>query len=349
MFSAASKTLFTLAAACLVVGYGYGVATGDRSALTVLASTGLLAAALGVAAFWIVPGEPILPARGAPEGEADEPATLYADATDVPTPSAWPLVGGVALSLVGVGAALGYRLIVVGVVASLVAMFGWLGQAWREHPSWTPAMSQRVNDRFVTPIALPGTIVVFAGAGVIAISRLLLSIESALATAVVGAVVAFAILGAGYALAATPNLGRRAIAGLVAVSSGVVVAAGVAGAMMGEREFHAEEHPGALRLVADDLAFSTDTLDLPEGRVVKVELENQDTVPHSLVIVAADVTPVFNGDVIPAHAALTYELGPLTAGTYVFYCGVHPEQMRGTVEVGEETEPSSDVVEEGER
>ncbi|HVF32209.1 MAG TPA: cupredoxin domain-containing protein [Acidimicrobiales bacterium] len=338
MFNAASKLYFALAGLAIVVGFGYVVGTADRVGFTNLVAAGLAAFALGIVAFAFVPREPLAVA-------VDEPAgPRPADATDVAGSSNWPVLAALAVGLVAAGAALEPSLILLGVVVGLIAMFSWFGQVWREHPSWTPAMTDRLNERFVVPFGLPLTIFLLAGIGVVSLSRLFLAV-SAEAAPIIGIVIAFALLGAFYLLS-TKQVGRPALATLATVGIGLVLAAGVAGALKGEREFHHEGGEGEYTIAADDLAFDRDQLDLPAASDVVLVLENHEAVPHNVSIYEEEGgEALFTGEILNTEGEITYEFTSPAAGTYYFQCDVHPAQMQGRVVV---TEEASEELEEGE-
>lgn len=342
MFNAASKLYFALAGIAIVVGFGYVVGTSDRVGFTNLVVAGLAAFALALAAYAFVPREP-LPVALDEVGEARP-----ADATDVAGASNWPVLAALAIGLLAAGAALDGSLILLGIVVGLVAMFSWFGQVWREHPSWTQEMTDRINDRFVVPFGLPGTIFLLAGLGVVSLSRLFLAV-SVDAAPLIGIVIAFALLG-GFYLISVRDVGRPALATLATVAVGLVLAAGVAGALKGEREFHEAggEHggEGEFRIAAENLAFDTDELDFPAATEVSLVFENLEPVPHNVSIYEEEGgDAIFEGELLNTEGEITYEFTTPEAGTYYFQCDVHPDQMNGDVVVSAE---ASEELEEGE-
>jgi len=339
VFNAASKLYFTLAGLAIVVAIGYAVGTGDRVGFTNLAVAGIAAIVIGVAAFAYVPREPL----SASLAEPAEPRP--ADTTDGPRASSWPVFGALALGLVAAGAATEGLLILVGVIVGLVAVFAWFGQTWREHPSWTQAMTDRINDRFVVPIGLPGTIFILAGIGVVALSRLFLSVSVG-AAPIIGIVIAFALLG-GFWFIANNNVGRSAVTTVATFAVVLVLAGGVAGALKGEREFH---HPGGgegeYTIAAEGIEFDRSDFDLPAASEVTLKFENREAVPHNVAIYEAKGgEPIFQGKILNTVGEADYEFETPEAGSYYFQCDVHPDQMNGTVNVSEE---ASEEIESGE-
>ncbi len=329
MFNAASKLYFTLAGLAVVVGFAYVIGTSDRVGFTNLVLAGAAAVGLGVAAYVFVPREPLAVALD----EAAEPRP--ADTTDTAGASTWPIWGALSLGLVAAGAATESSLILLGVIVGLVAVFAWFGQVWREHPSWTQAMTDRINDRFVVPIGLPGTIFLLAGAGVVALSRLFLAV-SAEAAPVIGIVIAFALLGA-FWMIATKNIGRSAITTLATVGVGLLLASGVAGALKGEREFHSGEGEAAFTIAAEGVEFDKDQLDFPAATAVTLVFENLEAIPHNVALYEAKGGEViFQGEVLNTEGKVEYEFETPGAGSYYFQCDVHPDQMNGTANVSED-------------
>lgn len=84
-------------------------------------------------------------------------------------------------------------------------------------------------------------------------------------------------------------------------------------------------------VVAKDLAFSTATLTAPADKEFQIDFDNQDSAPHNIAIKDASGAQKFKGDVITGQKT-TYNVGALSAGTYTFWCEVHPN-MTGTLTV----------------
>jgi plastocyanin len=329
VFNAATKLYFTAAGLAIVVGFGYVIASSDRVGFTNLVVAGVAAVGLGVAVFAFVPREPL-------SLVGDEPAEARpADTTDVAVPSSWPVFGALALGLLAAGAAIDGSLILLGVVVGLVAVFAWFGQVWREHPSWTQAMTDRINERFVVPFGLPGTIFLLVGIGVISLSRLFLAVSADVAP-FLGIGIAFSLLG-GFYLISTRDLGRPALATVATVAVALVLAAGVAGALKGEREFHHEAGEGELHLGAENLEYDKAELDFPAEKTVVLTFENHEAIPHNFALLESKGGDVlYAGEIVNAAGEVEYEFETPPAGEYYFQCDVHPDQMNGIAHVTEE-------------
>ena len=330
MFSAPTKVYFTLAGLAVVSGALYVAATGDRSGFTLLVVAGFVAVALGVGVFAFVAPDVALPAAAdAGEEPAGPPARPAGDG-DPPRPSVWPVAAAVALGLLALGLSLSQAYLVAGALLATIAAFAWLGQVWREHPSWTRGMLDRLNDRFVIPIGLPGTVIALIGIGVVSFSRLLLAIDKT-AASLVALVAALAILFGCAFVASRPMLGRSALGALATFAAVTVLASGVAGAVKGEREFEKHGDEETLHLKADDLAFDVEELDMKPGHV-KIDFDNADGVQHNFSIYPdGGGEALFKGEIIAGGEHITYEFDAPPVGKYTFICDVHPQQMKGTV------------------
>jgi plastocyanin len=94
-----------------------------------------------------------------------------------------------------------------------------------------------------------------------------------------------------------------------------------------------------LEVTAESLAFTPTTLVGPAGVPFTITLRNRDDgIPHNVAIRAGlpvhDAPPdgrdLFAGETVTGQATVTYQVPALPAGTYTFYCTVHPN-MIGTL------------------
>jgi len=87
-------------------------------------------------------------------------------------------------------------------------------------------------------------------------------------------------------------------------------------------------------LVAENIAFDTDTITVPAGSEVTVNFDNRDAVPHNFAVYenSAGENPIFVGEIFTGPAQMTYTFtAPEEPGTYFFRCDVHPGTMNGDV------------------
>jgi len=97
---------------------------------------------------------------------------------------------------------------------------------------------------------------------------------------------------------------------------------------------------GGTVVVASQLAFDTDTLELPADTPTTITFDNQDDVgtfgPHNIAIYENEAaatgggTALFGGELVNGPATVPYDVPGLPAGELFFHCDVHP-QMKGVV------------------
>lgn len=326
MFSAASKLGFTVTAASVLAAVLYAFGTGDRNGFALLMFTGAVFFAVAVGAFFFV-GPTELAVEAAQAQASPSPVR-----PDVPAPSPWPLgvAAGIALAVVAVAA--GTLFLVLGLL--LVAGTGliWFSQAWREHPSWTPAMTDRLNQRFVVPLGLPALTIVLVGIGAVSFSRIFLAASSEVAP-IIAIVAALAILGGCFVVASADDMGRTAIRVIAAFAVILVLGAGAVGAFVGERQFHPATGE-TVELQIRNNAFSRTEVEVPAGEAVTVVLDNRAiSTPHNFTVLAADGTVVFQGKPVTGPRITTYTLTIDEPGQYRFQSDQAPEQLNGTLTV----------------
>ena len=87
--------------------------------------------------------------------------------------------------------------------------------------------------------------------------------------------------------------------------------------------------PNAIVVTANNLAFSPTEVSAPADAPFEIVFDNQEGVPHNMVISDAAGTKVFEGDIVSGQQ-VTYSVPALAAGSYPFICAVHPD-MKGTI------------------
>jgi plastocyanin len=85
----------------------------------------------------------------------------------------------------------------------------------------------------------------------------------------------------------------------------------------------------AVTVVAKDIAFDPTTLTIPADAPTTIVLDNQEDVPHNIAIKDAAGTTVFKGEIV-TKTKVDNAVPALPAGTYTFWCEVHPN-MTGTL------------------
>ena len=82
-------------------------------------------------------------------------------------------------------------------------------------------------------------------------------------------------------------------------------------------------------LSAANIAFNTDSLQVPAGQPFVIRFKNDDAVVHDVAIYDGQ-TELFNGDTVDGGATIEYSVPALPAGEYDFLCTIHPT-MSGKV------------------
>lgn len=251
MFTTGFKFFFglclALAAAAVLYGYTTGgthvgpISLGWKGGVGDHLGYGVLVALSTVAGFV---GLVLIAFRDAdPEAQADYLGTDVVGSAPRVTESFWPVVGAFGAATMALGLVLHTAVFVVGLGLCVVVAIEWLMDAWADRATGDPVANKELRDRIMAPIEIPALGVGMVAVGVLAISRILLSVSANGAVLVAG-LVAVAILGTAVLYATKPQLGRNLVAGIVLVLAVGVLAGGVLAAVEGERDFevHGEEH-----------------------------------------------------------------------------------------------------------
>jgi plastocyanin len=93
-----------------------------------------------------------------------------------------------------------------------------------------------------------------------------------------------------------------------------------------------------ITVVAADIAFDTDTIELPADTPTKITLDNQDAgTPHNIAIYTDDTLDesLFVGEIATGPVSVVYDIPPIPEGEYYFHCDVHPNMSGSVVVAGE--------------
>jgi plastocyanin len=82
-------------------------------------------------------------------------------------------------------------------------------------------------------------------------------------------------------------------------------------------------------IVAKDLAFSPTSLTIPADTATQITLDNQESAPHNIAIKDAAGATLFKGEIV-TQTTVVNNVPALAAGSYTFWCEVHPN-MTGTL------------------
>jgi plastocyanin len=224
---------------------------------------------------------------------------------------------------------------ILALVVILVGAAGWFGGSWREHPTWTPRVRERVRYRLLVPAALPFAMLGLAAAIAIGVSRILLAVSEKAAVGVALAL-AVALIVAFFVLSSRPRLGRSALTGLVVLAVLAVGGAGIAGAAKGERKIETVQGgPAPVHVTAHNIRFDLTEMTLGPG--VPVVFRNRDTgIFHNVAFYTENPDgsqgrALFNGQPID-KGEIVYHPPVPPPGTYLFACDFHAN-MRGTLTV----------------
>ena len=88
---------------------------------------------------------------------------------------------------------------------------------------------------------------------------------------------------------------------------------------------------GGTTVVAKDIAYQPTSLTIPAATATAITFDNQDAAPHNMAIKDASGAQVFKGEIV-TQTKVTYNVDALPAGTYGFWCEVHPN-MTGILTV----------------
>jgi plastocyanin len=87
-------------------------------------------------------------------------------------------------------------------------------------------------------------------------------------------------------------------------------------------------------IIASGIAFTTTEVTSPADAPFTIAFDNQDNgVPHDVVIKDDSGGTVFQGDVVTGPKAVVYDVPALKAGGYTFVCSIHPN-MTGSLSAG---------------
>ena len=152
----------------------------------------------------------------------------------------WPAVMAFGLIVILVGLVTHAAILVIGLVVGGVAFLEWVIFAWAERLTGDPSTNLKIRSRIMAPVEIP--VLGAAGVAVLALgaSRIFLSV-SEINAIWVGTGIAILIFGAAVFLAARPKIPKAVIAGVLALAAMGIIAAGIAYAVAGSRDFHHEE------------------------------------------------------------------------------------------------------------
>lgn len=250
MFTWGSKYLFGVAVASLVGAAVYGLSSGgDIIGVVSLGYKGgvgehvgySVLIAIGTVYFLLAVLNVITR-----DGDASDGAALVgADGVlTVSTPrrsSFWGLLTAFGLACLLVGVAVSSAFFILGIAVLAVVLLEWVVLSWSDQATGDPEVNTVVRNRVLGPVEVPMLAMLGIGAIVIGLSRVLLAVSEVGSTVIAG-VVAALVFGTAIAVSKS-NAPRAIISGVVALGAIGVLAGGIVGAIVGERDIahHGEE------------------------------------------------------------------------------------------------------------
>jgi hypothetical protein len=155
----------------------------------------------------------------------------------------WPFFGAVGVTLLAVGLVTYQPVFIAGIAVIIYTIVAWSITAWSEHASGSEAFNAEARGRLLNPLEFPLLGALGAGTVAFSLSRIMLGIDPKAGAAVFGGAAAVVLL-VGWAFSI--KVSGKAIAAVGAVGLALVIAAGIAFGVNGERdalsEASAEDH-----------------------------------------------------------------------------------------------------------
>ena len=195
------------------------------------------------------------------------------------------------------------------------------------------------RERLLLPLLIPVAALALIASVLFVLSRVLLRVTPTTAT-VTALVVAASILGIATYVATRPQVSGSSILAMGGGILGIVLFTGGVALMVGQPG--TETGPPVISLAAPVGAatkgFDVDTLSAPAGTPLSLAFDNQDAgIQHDVYIATEDpaknpaATVLLQSTPITGPGKVNYPVPSLTAGTYYFYCSIHPTTMNGTL------------------
>jgi hypothetical protein len=211
----------------LTLGYKGGV--GAHFGYVLFGSLGLVALVVGLILAVIHDADPIATTTDAvPEAVAPSGA------------SPWPVVGAFGVVITLLGLAVGWLLFVLGLVILVITIVEWTVRVWSDRATGDPEVNRAIRNRFMAPIEIPVAALLIIGFVVVGVSRVLLAV-SATTAVVVGTIVLVLVVIAAVVVATRPRQSSAVLTALLLIGALAVVAGGIAGVAVGERDIHEDE------------------------------------------------------------------------------------------------------------
>ncbi len=221
----------------LSMGYKGGV--GDHVGYSILMGVAFVALLLGVVTIATREGqsEDMSAAAGVDRALAVRPPSQ---------PSYWAPMAAFGVACIALGAAVSQAFLILGLVIIAVTGMEWAMTAWSDRATGDPEVNSVIRSRMLSPFEVPMLALLGIAVVVLGVSRVLLAAPSKTASTTIVVLVAAAIFGCAI-LFAKSRASRAVMSGVLAFGAVAVLAGGVVGAALGEREIkhhgeHSEDH-----------------------------------------------------------------------------------------------------------
>ncbi len=234
-------------------------------------------------------------------GALPAPTGTPPEGVHIPPPSFRPLLVAIGATVLVAGMVIGGWALVMGLVALVIGLLGWLWDARREYVAVEHADRTGHLDLGGAPAWPKAT---FAALAIIVVLAILLTAKIVPDT---GTGTGGATASGGPAASAAPGGGAVAsVAPSEAPKADVVI-------------------------TASGIAWVETSVTIPAGKPFTLAFDNQDKgTPHDIVIKDAGGAETFKTPLLTGAAVVVYDVPAIPAGQYTFVCTVHPN-MQGTV------------------
>ncbi|HYH93298.1 MAG TPA: cytochrome c oxidase subunit 4 [Candidatus Saccharimonadales bacterium] len=245
-----------------------------------------------------VPALPAVVHDGPPEG------------VHMPGPSFRPFLGAIGTAMLLLGLVFGEWLLAVGVIALVLTLVGWLFDAVGEYRKTVEADRTGHLDNLPsprTPSLLLAALAILLVAGTLIQVGWIPPREASGGQQPTGS-------GAPTTSGEPPALGGPTGSGQPAGSGGPTDSGG--------------PPPTTVTVTAQNLVFEPGQLTIPADEPFALTFVNNDpNIPHNVEFRAQDGANLFQGEIFNGVATVVYDVPPISAGTYEFFCVVHPNMI----------------------
>jgi plastocyanin len=200
------------------------------------------------------------------------------------------------------------------------------------------------RESLLLPIVIPVIVLAVIGIVLFGFSRILLQL-SPTAAWLTALAAAAGVMGVAAYTATRAKVASGSLFSMVGAAAGIAMLAGGVALFVGSKGGEEPGRPIVLIVAPGDAAtsgFATTNVAWPAGVPVNLEFDNQDpSNQHNVVIATADpakdpaAEALFRQPPFIGPKKVTWPVEPLAAGTYFFFCEVHPTTMTGTIEAAE--------------